>query len=635
MNWRKYERIFISVIRGLKTNIALAVIIIITIGACDYKPIEPYYIFSYFIGNGEDGLHLASSKDGLVWEAINDGKTMLFPLVGESVLMRDPCVVMGPDSTFHMVWTTSWSGNTIGYAHSKDLINWSKQIAIPVMAYEDSVVNCWAPEITYDEKEGNFLIYWSSTITTKFLLTANSTKDGNRRNHRIYYTTTKDFETFEETKLLYDPGFNVIDASIKKTGDRYLMFIKNETELPEPKKNIFIVNANKITGPYSLPKKPITGDYWAEGPTAEKINGKWYVYFDKYRDHNYGLVTSPDLKYWTEESEKLVMPKGIRHGTIVEVNKSIYDNLNNLHKDPGMLYRDISRRERPFAKDPSVTFYQGKYLMYYTIPDGLKKDQDGWHIGIAASEDMENWEKIGEILPAKEYESKGLCAPCAKVINDELHLFYQTYGNGPKDAICHAISTDGLNFTRDKSNPIFSPSGDWNVGRAIDADVFVKGDSAYLYWATRDMAYKQQLLGVSVAPLSGAFKRNSWKQLSTEPLLKPELPWEMNCIEAATIFEDKGKYYMFYAGAYNSEVQQIGLAVSDDLIHWKRTSDQPVLTKGKENEWNSTESGHPGVFIDPDGTKWLFYQGNPDKGYTYYLSRRKFDILENDKVVFY
>ena len=91
---------------------------------------------------------------------------------------------------------------------------------------------------------------------------------------------------------------------------------------------------------------------------------------------------------------------------------------------------------------------------------------------------------------------------------------------------------------------------------------------------------------------------------------------------------------MFYAGAYNHEGQQIGLAVSDDAVNWKRTSDQPVLTKGQENTWNATESGHPGVFIDPDGTKWLFYQGNPDKGYTYYLSKIKFDITENDRVVF-
>jgi hypothetical protein len=37
---------------------------------------------------------------------------------------------------------------------------------------------------------------------------------------------------------------------------------------------------------------PVTGDYWAEGPTSLKINGQWVVYFDKYRDHKYGAIQS-------------------------------------------------------------------------------------------------------------------------------------------------------------------------------------------------------------------------------------------------------------------------------------------------------------------------------------------------------
>lgn len=30
------------------------------------------YMFSYFVGNGEDGLHLAYSYDGLKWEDVSD-----------------------------------------------------------------------------------------------------------------------------------------------------------------------------------------------------------------------------------------------------------------------------------------------------------------------------------------------------------------------------------------------------------------------------------------------------------------------------------------------------------------------------------------------------------------------------------
>jgi hypothetical protein len=130
--------------------------------------LDKAYLFTYFIGNGEDGLHLAWSKDGYKWDALKGGKSFLTPVVGESKLMRDPCVVRGPDGTFHMVWTTAWWGKTIGYASSKDLINWSEQQAVPVMAHEPAAKNCWAPEIVWDARREEFLIFWATTITNHF-----------------------------------------------------------------------------------------------------------------------------------------------------------------------------------------------------------------------------------------------------------------------------------------------------------------------------------------------------------------------------------------------------------------------------------------------------------------------------------
>jgi predicted GH43/DUF377 family glycosyl hydrolase len=604
---------------------------------CNQQDMGHAYLFSYFTGNGEDGLHLAWSTDGLHWEVVNNGRSLLLPLVGESVLMRDPCIAQGPDGRFHMVWTTSWNGRTIGYASSSDLIDWSVQKAIPVMEHEPDAANCWAPEITYSPEMQKFMIYWSTTIPGRFPETAAGTPQGDRRNHRIYYTTTSDFEHFEETRLLYEPGFNVIDASIYKVRDGYMMLLKDETELPDAQKNIRVAHAGSIEGPYGPASDPITGDYWAEGPTGIQIDGQWYVYFDKYRKQDggvMGVVVSEDLQDWADWSEKLTMPPGARHGTVLRVGREMLDRLLALDKDVPVLYRDISRKGRPYAKDPSVVRFGDKYWMYFSLPP-LEKDGErigGWNIGIAVSDDLKHWQKAGEILPAGQYESKGLCAPCAKVIDGKIHLFYQTYGNRENDAICHAWSEDGIQFARNSTNPIFAPTGAWNVGRAIDADLLIHNDTAYLYWATRDPEFEQQMLGVSTAPVSAGFARDSWKQVSEQPMLQPELPWEKNCIEAASVFREQDAWYMFYAGAYNHEGQQIGLAKSNDGIHWQRVSDNPVLPHGKEYAWNSWESGHPGVFIDEDGAKYLFYQGNPDGGYTYYLSHLRFDMANGNIV---
>src|SRR5262245_13547436 len=92
------------------------------------------YLFSSFRGNG-DGLHLAWSRDGFEWTALNHDMPYLTPTIGGK-LLRDPSIVQGPDGTFHMVWTTGWWDRVIGYASSKDLLHWSEQREIPVMAQE-------------------------------------------------------------------------------------------------------------------------------------------------------------------------------------------------------------------------------------------------------------------------------------------------------------------------------------------------------------------------------------------------------------------------------------------------------------------------------------------------------------------
>ena len=108
------------------------------------------YIFSYFKGNGEDGLHLAYSEDGLAWRALNDDKPFFHPTVGKEKLTRDPSIVRGPDGMYHMVWTAGWNEQGFGYAESRDLITWTHERYVPVMSNEPTAMNTWAPEIFYD-----------------------------------------------------------------------------------------------------------------------------------------------------------------------------------------------------------------------------------------------------------------------------------------------------------------------------------------------------------------------------------------------------------------------------------------------------------------------------------------------------
>lgn len=294
-----------------------------------------------------------------------------------------------------------------------------------------------------------------------------------------------------------------------------------------------------------------------------------------------------------------------------------------------MMFSDSTRTGAPMSKDPHVIFFKDRYFLYYSMPPATDPEPDGvpgWTIGIATSTDLIHWDKAGEVHPEplSEPEKLGYCAPCARVIDGTVHLFYQSYGRGAEDAICHATSTDGLHFKGDPTNPIFSPEpSEWSCGRAIDAEVYKFKGRYFLYFATRDPEYKRQLQGVAVADGDTDFSRGSWTLAKDGTILAPELPWEQDCIEGASVIEKEGRLFMFYAGAYNNAPQQIGVAVSDDGINWERLSDEPFLANGPEGSWNSSESGHPHIFEAPDGSTYLFYQGNCTNGSTWYLSQKK------------
>jgi beta-xylosidase len=283
---------------------------------------DSVYLFCYFKGRG-DGLHYAYSHDGYRWNTMFNDSVILKPTVSKDQLFRDPCIIKGGDEKYHMVWTVSWADRGIGYAFSDDLIHWSKQQFIPVMQHESLAKNTWAPEINYDAKKKEYIVYWASTVTGRFPQ-KDTSAEGRKNNHRMYYVITKDFKKWTKAKLLYEPGFSVIDATIVPDGKRYVMFLKNETKSPV-EKNIRVAYAKNSTGPYSQAGPPITGKYWAEGPTVLKIGDEWIVYFDKYTAHTYGAVKSKDLVNWTDVSDKISFPKGVRHGTVLVVSRKEFE----------------------------------------------------------------------------------------------------------------------------------------------------------------------------------------------------------------------------------------------------------------------------------------------------------------------
>ena len=277
------------------------------------------YLFTSFHEPADAGLRMLYSYDGYHWKDLDT--VLLKPEVGTQKVMRDPSMVQGPDGTFHLVWTSSWSKDKgIGYASSKDLIHWSPQKHIPVMEHEAGALNAWAPELFYDDVNNEYSIIWASTIPGRF--ERGIEPDSN--NHRMYVTTTKDFETFTPTKLFIDPKFSIIDAQIvKRKANDYVLVLKDNTR---PERNVKVAFGTSPMGPWNNISKPFTESF-TEGPNTVKVKDKWLIYFDSYRKKTYEAVATKDFIHFENINDQISIPEGHKHGTIVPVKKKVVKKL--------------------------------------------------------------------------------------------------------------------------------------------------------------------------------------------------------------------------------------------------------------------------------------------------------------------
>jgi sucrose-6-phosphate hydrolase SacC (GH32 family) len=282
------------------------------------------YLFTGFKANGADGVYFAISDDGYRWELLNGGKPFVATdKPGE--LMRDPQLARGPNGDFHMVWTWSWNlPAVIGHASSPDLVQWSEHKMLDAMAKQPGVRNVWAPETYYEKDQKRWLIIWSSTVPKD----ASQAKIPNLRDHRIWALTTPDFETLSEPKVFFDPGFSVIDGTLLEANGKYRLIFKDEREEPL-KKFIQYAVGPAMEGPWLDLSAPIT-EAWNEGPSALKVGDEYLIYFDHYRTpQHYGAIRSKDLIHWTDVTDKLTFPKGLRHGSFLAITDKEAERLRN------------------------------------------------------------------------------------------------------------------------------------------------------------------------------------------------------------------------------------------------------------------------------------------------------------------
>ncbi len=269
------------------------------------------YLLTYFKTNDES-VYLATSPDGLNWQEVNQGQPIIKQgvLNGKKYLLSDPFVGRGRDGYFHLVATQDRRGQQLVHARSKDLKTWDSLQLIPVMQSVPGTVNVWAPEFVADPQTGEHLIYYSSATKTE--------PNFEDSHHRTWQVRTRDWRIFSEPKVLFDPGFTQIDATIVPLGPNFYLFSKDERGISNERnrhKAVRVAVAGNLAGPYGHPSDLLTA-HATEGPMIFRKNNLFYMYYNFYLDGKWGLSISDNLRDWQTAPATFAMPPGARHGNI-------------------------------------------------------------------------------------------------------------------------------------------------------------------------------------------------------------------------------------------------------------------------------------------------------------------------------
>jgi hypothetical protein len=280
---------------------------------------EGAYVFAYFKEPGTQGIYLALSRDGYKFDPLNDGQPWVKP-EQEGEIMRDVFVTRNPSGDgFRMVWTWGWKGDSLGYAESADLMTWSAQKKIEIMKDFPAVRNVWAPETYWDAKAKEWLVIWSSSF--------NDSDKGNR----IWASRTKDFATFTKPAVFFDPGFVVIDSTMFRRRNDWVMVFKDQTMDPLRYQERWMAGPS-VEGPWGKVSGPIN-ESWSEGPSVVKVGDEFVVYYDHYRAPRakYEGVQTKDWMHWESVNDKMSFPDHSKHGSFFRVSDAEAQRLLSRH----------------------------------------------------------------------------------------------------------------------------------------------------------------------------------------------------------------------------------------------------------------------------------------------------------------
>lgn len=362
------------------------------------------YLFAYFPSNSQEQIYFAAGTDELHFTDLNEGDPVLTSDIGDQGV-RDPYILRSAEGDhFYMlatdlkVETTGWSKAQYGGSlnlviwESDDLVNWSEPRLVDVGMTDYENVGCvWAPEAIYDEKTGEYVVFWASMTG----------EQGASGTHQIvYYAKTRDFVNFTKAEKYIDRGGSqhCIDTSMIEVNGKYYR-VSADGEITIETSDSVLGNWTEISTLKSL-SAGMTGysDFYkekgitltggvVEGPELFKFNQeeRWGLYTDNYGGVGYIPISTTDLSDTTGNAWKIYSSSEYsfgtlnkRHGSILGITQEEY---NAVMAKWG---NSVSENDEEEQTDPVLSYDFDETSNGTVIQDKSGNGYDGTLFGNAA-----------------------------------------------------------------------------------------------------------------------------------------------------------------------------------------------------------------------------------------------------------
>lgn len=253
---------------------------------------------------------------------------------------------------------------------------------------------------------------------------------------------------------------------------------------------------------------------------------------------------------------------------------------------------DRSIRERGY-----ILFENGEYRLYYTGYDDRKGDASRTDpaLGLATSKDGFQWTRYSDRPLFAEGWTEDV-----NVVHDERGYYMVAEG---KDDVAHALSSeDGIHFREVGPLDIRLKSGEpIPKGHRGTPALWHEPGKEYLFYEREDD-------GIWLATSTD---RAVWTNVDDEPVI-PRGPdaYDRHAVALDQVVKVEGRYYAYYHG--NAQRDREGpwttsLAVSDDLINWKKYAKNPILSCDCSSAvLVRDDKGAPRLYtMHPDVRVWL------------------------------